>query len=132
MELLGVDVGEVMVPAELRHASVAIVAARREAEAALERARGETAVVQTLADAGRLVDQSPSLLRLRAIQQAETTSARAAAGGGGGPELNAPEPGDDPGEGTADGAATPASGRPGASSGGRARARVAGEPATGD
>jgi regulator of protease activity HflC (stomatin/prohibitin superfamily) len=132
VELLGVDVGEVMVPAELRHASVAIVAARREAEAAVERARGETAVVQTLADAGRLVDQNPSLLQLRAIQQAETTSARAAASGGGGPEAVAPESGDDPADATAEGAATPPSGRAGPSSTGRPRARVAGEPATGD
>jgi len=48
IELLGVDVRDVMVPGELKRASVAIVAARRDAEAAVERARGEGAALRSL------------------------------------------------------------------------------------
>jgi regulator of protease activity HflC (stomatin/prohibitin superfamily) len=132
VELLGVDVSEVMVPAELRHASVAIVAARREAEAAVERARGETAVVKALADAGRLVDQSPSLLRLRAIQQAETSSARAAAGANGGTDAGTPRADAELAEAPENGSARSASGRPEPATGGRARSRAAAEQTTAD
>jgi regulator of protease activity HflC (stomatin/prohibitin superfamily) len=132
VELLGVDVTEVMVPAELRRASVAIVAARREAEAAVERARGETAVVKTLADAGRLIDQSPSLLRLRAIQQAETSSARAALGVNGGTDAGAPPADAERGEAPENGSARSASGRSEPPQGGRARTRAAGAPTTRD
>jgi len=138
VELLGVDVGEVMVPAELRHASVAIVAARREAAASVERARGETAVVKTLADAGRLVDEHPSLLQLRAIQQAEATSARAAAGangGNGGSSASGPavpHTDDDVAGRSESGAAATAPPSVEPTPGGRSRSRSAGEPATGD
>ena len=132
VELLGVDVGEVLVPAELRNASVAIVAARREAEAAVERARGETAVVKTLADAGRLVDQNPAVLQLRAFQQAETTSARAASRGNGGSDAGVPDREGASGEGPENGVPTPAVGGPVATSSGRARTRAAGGPATRD
>jgi regulator of protease activity HflC (stomatin/prohibitin superfamily) len=132
VELLGVDVGEVLVPAELRNASVAIVAARREAEAAVERARGETAVVKTLADAGRLVDQNPAVLQLRAFQQAETTSARAASGTNGGSDGGAPLAAGDSEEAAENGVTTPTASRPVASSSGRARSRAAGGPTTRD
>ena len=75
IELLGVDVRDVMVPAELKRASVAIVAARRDAEAAVERARGETAALRSLANAGQLIDEHPGLLQLRAMQLAEADAA---------------------------------------------------------
>jgi regulator of protease activity HflC (stomatin/prohibitin superfamily) len=69
IELLGVDVRDVMVPSELKRAFAGIVAARREGEAALERARGETAALRTLANAGRMIDDNPGLLQLRILQQ---------------------------------------------------------------
>jgi regulator of protease activity HflC (stomatin/prohibitin superfamily) len=74
VELLGVDVRDVMVPGELKRAFAGIVAARREGEAALERARGETAALRSLANAGRLVDDNPGLLQLRLLQQLEASS----------------------------------------------------------
>jgi regulator of protease activity HflC (stomatin/prohibitin superfamily) len=76
VELLGVDVRDVMVPADLKQASVAIVAARRNAEAAVERARGESAAIRSLANAAPLLDAHPGLIQLRAIQQAEARSGR--------------------------------------------------------
>jgi regulator of protease activity HflC (stomatin/prohibitin superfamily) len=69
LELLGVDVRDVMVPSELKRAFAGIVAARREGEAALERARGETAALRSLANAGRMVEDNPGLLQLRILQQ---------------------------------------------------------------
>lgn len=74
VELLGVDVRDIMVPAELKRAFAGIVAARREGEAALERARGETAALRSLANAGRLVDDNPGLLQLRLLQQLDGSS----------------------------------------------------------
>ena len=74
VELLGVDVRDVMVPGELKRAFAGIVAARREWEASLERARGETAALRSLANAGRLVEDNPGLLQLRLLQQLEASS----------------------------------------------------------
>jgi regulator of protease activity HflC (stomatin/prohibitin superfamily) len=74
VELLGVDVRDVMVPSELKRAFAGIVAARREGEAALERARGETAALRSLANAGRMLDDNPGLLQLRVLQQLGATS----------------------------------------------------------
>jgi regulator of protease activity HflC (stomatin/prohibitin superfamily) len=69
VELLGVDVRDVMVPSELKRAFAGIVAARREGEAAVERARGETAALRGLANAGRMLEDNPGLLQLRILQQ---------------------------------------------------------------
>ena len=74
VELLGVDVRDVMVPSELKRAFAGIVAARREGEAALERARGETAALRSLANAGRMIEDNPGLLQLRILQQLGSTS----------------------------------------------------------
>jgi regulator of protease activity HflC (stomatin/prohibitin superfamily) len=74
VELLRVDVRDVMVPSELKRAFAGIVAARREGEAALERARGETAALRSLANAGRMVEDNPGLLQLRIIQQLGASS----------------------------------------------------------
>jgi regulator of protease activity HflC (stomatin/prohibitin superfamily) len=74
VELLGVDVRDVMVPSELKRAFAGIVAARREGEAALERARGETAALRSLANAGRMVEDNPGLLQLRILQQVGASS----------------------------------------------------------
>lgn len=69
IELLGVDLRDLMVPTELKRAFAGIVAARREGEAALERARGETAALRSLANAGRMIEDNPGLLQLRILQQ---------------------------------------------------------------
>jgi hypothetical protein len=69
IELLSVDVRDVMVPAELRRAYASVVTARHEGAATLERARGETAALRNLANAGRLLDDHPGLLSLRLVQE---------------------------------------------------------------
>jgi regulator of protease activity HflC (stomatin/prohibitin superfamily) len=74
IELTAVEVRDVMVPAELKRAFAAVVAARHEGAAALERARGETAALRSLANAGRLVADNPGLLSLRVVQELSARS----------------------------------------------------------
>lgn len=69
IELTSVDVRDIMVPADLKRAFTAVIAARHEGVAALERARGETAALRSLANAGRMVGDNPGLLSLRVVQE---------------------------------------------------------------
>jgi len=90
LEVLGVDVRDVMVPGELKRAFAGVVAARREGEAALERARGETAALRSLANAGRLVEDHPGLVQLRLLQQLEASSGNTVILGWPGPDGRLP------------------------------------------
>jgi regulator of protease activity HflC (stomatin/prohibitin superfamily) len=63
-----VELKDVMLPAELRRAFAEALKARKEGQAALEKARGETAALRNLANAARMVEQSPALLQLRTLQ----------------------------------------------------------------
>jgi regulator of protease activity HflC (stomatin/prohibitin superfamily) len=69
VELLEVDVRDVMLPGDLKRAFTAVIAARKDGEVALERARAETASLRALANAGRLVDDNPGMLQLRILQE---------------------------------------------------------------
>ena len=69
IELLSVEVRDLMVSGELKRAFAGVVTARKEGEAALERARGETASLRNLANAGRMVEDNPGLLQIRMLQQ---------------------------------------------------------------
>jgi regulator of protease activity HflC (stomatin/prohibitin superfamily) len=73
-----VDVKDVMFPGELKKIFAEVIRAQKEGQAALERARGETAALRSLANAARLVDESPALLSLRVLQ---AVAAAAASGG---------------------------------------------------
>ena len=74
VELLEVQVRDVMLPGELKRAFSSVVAARKEGEAALERARSETAALRSLANAGRTVGDNPGLLQLRILQELGASS----------------------------------------------------------
>jgi regulator of protease activity HflC (stomatin/prohibitin superfamily) len=69
MELVSVQVRDLMFPGPLKRVFAQVTDARQQGLAALEKARGETAALRSLANAARLVDQSPSLLQLRTLQQ---------------------------------------------------------------
>jgi regulator of protease activity HflC (stomatin/prohibitin superfamily) len=62
------EIKDVMLSADLRRAFAEALKARKEGQAALEKARGETAALRNLANAARMVEQSPALLQLRALQ----------------------------------------------------------------
>lgn len=66
--LHGVEVKDVMFPGELKKIFAEVVRAQKEGQAALERARGETAALRSLANAARLVEESPALMDLRVLQ----------------------------------------------------------------
>lgn len=59
---------DVTVSGEIKKAFSDVLRARKAGEAALERARGETAALRNLANAAKLVDDLPALLQIRSLQ----------------------------------------------------------------
>jgi regulator of protease activity HflC (stomatin/prohibitin superfamily) len=70
-----VEVRDVMLPGELRKAFSEVLKARQEGQAALERARGESAALRNLANAARLIEGQPALATLRFLQMLEASNA---------------------------------------------------------
>lgn len=70
-----VAVRDLMVPGELRLAALRVVTARQEGLAALERARGETAALRSLANAAKVAQDNPALLALRTLRAVEAGGA---------------------------------------------------------
>jgi regulator of protease activity HflC (stomatin/prohibitin superfamily) len=68
LEVLAVSLRDFMLSKELRAAYAAVPTARKEGEAALERARGEQAALRNLANAARMLKDNPDLLQLRVLQ----------------------------------------------------------------
>ncbi len=71
LKLLSVSVRDIMFPGDLKNVFAQVVKARKEGEAALEKARGETAALRNLANAAKLMEKNPALLQLRALQTLE-------------------------------------------------------------
>lgn len=74
LTLHGVAVRDLVVPGELKRAVTEVLTAKLAGQATLERARGETAALRSLANAARMAEETPALLQLRLLQQMETTS----------------------------------------------------------
>lgn len=72
IETLSLDIKDVMLPADLRRAFTDVIKARSEGLATLERARAESASMRNLANAAKLLDNNPSLLKLRTLQTLES------------------------------------------------------------
>jgi regulator of protease activity HflC (stomatin/prohibitin superfamily) len=68
LELVQADVKDLTLPGELKKLFTQVTKARQEGLAALERARGETAALRSLANAARLVQDNPALMQLRLLQ----------------------------------------------------------------
>ncbi len=76
---LGITLGElnlkdVIVPGELKRAQIQAQIAQAQAAATLERARGETAALRSMANAVRMAAENPVLIQLRLLQQLDATS----------------------------------------------------------
>lgn len=71
IELVAADIKDVMFPGELKNIFAQIVNARKEGQAALERARGESAALRNLANAAHLLEENPNLRHLRLFQVLE-------------------------------------------------------------
>jgi hypothetical protein len=64
----GLAVRDVMLPANLKKAYSGALEAQKEAQKNLEKARGEQAVLRSLANSSKLYEEHPSLLQARVIQ----------------------------------------------------------------
>ncbi len=73
LRLTQLTIRDIMLPGELKKLYAQVVQARQEGLAQLERARGETAALRSLANAARLTNQNPTLLQLRLLQTLEQT-----------------------------------------------------------
>jgi regulator of protease activity HflC (stomatin/prohibitin superfamily) len=73
LRLLKIEVRDLMLPGELKRAFAQTITAQKEGLASLERARGETASLRSLANAARLMQDHPGLLQLRAVQAIESS-----------------------------------------------------------
>ncbi|HEY3760443.1 MAG TPA: slipin family protein [Verrucomicrobiae bacterium] len=68
INVLAIEVRDVMLPPDLKRAFADVLKAKQEGQAALERARGETAALRHLANAARVMDGNPALMNLRLMQ----------------------------------------------------------------
>ncbi len=68
INVLAVEVKDVMFSAELKRAFADVLKAKQEGQAALERARGESASLRNLANAARVLEGNPALMNLRLMQ----------------------------------------------------------------
>ena len=68
LKLLTADLKDLMISGDLKKSFAQVVKARKEGEAALERARGETAALRSLANAARMLQDNPQLIQLRMLQ----------------------------------------------------------------
>ena len=85
-----VVVRDLVVPGALRSAVADVISARLAGQATLERARGETAALRSLANAARMAQDNPTLLQLRWLQHLGSTGNTVVLGGGviGSPSAN--------------------------------------------
>ena len=68
LEVERVAVRDIMLPGSLKRAYAGVLEARKEAERRLEEARGEQAVLRSLANAARMYADNPALVQARVIQ----------------------------------------------------------------
>jgi len=68
LKLITADLKDLMISGDLKRSFAQVVKARKEGEAALERARGETAALRSLANAARMLQGNPQLVQLRMLQ----------------------------------------------------------------
>jgi regulator of protease activity HflC (stomatin/prohibitin superfamily) len=73
MKIHLIGVKDIMFPGELKKIFAKVVEAQKEGLAALERARGETASLRSLANVAKMLDDNPALLQLRALQSPGNT-----------------------------------------------------------
>jgi hypothetical protein len=76
VNVLALEVKDVMFPADLKRAFADVLKAKQEGQAALERARGESASLRNLANAARVLEGNPALMNLR-LTQSLTTAQKA-------------------------------------------------------
>jgi regulator of protease activity HflC (stomatin/prohibitin superfamily) len=74
LEIQAVNLKDITFPGDLKKVYAQVVLAQKEGQAALERARGETAALRSLANAAQMVSANPALMQLRLLQQVAGSS----------------------------------------------------------
>jgi regulator of protease activity HflC (stomatin/prohibitin superfamily) len=74
LNLISVNIKDIMFPGKLKEIFAQVVSAKQEGLAALEKARGETAALRSLANAAKMIDGNPNLMQLRLVQAMSDTS----------------------------------------------------------
>lgn len=62
------EVKDVMFPADLKRIFNEVIKAKKEGQAVLEKARGESAALRSLANAAKMMEKNPELMNLRVLQ----------------------------------------------------------------
>ncbi len=73
LKLHQIGVKDIMFPGELKKIFAKVVEAQKEGQAALERARGETASLRKLANVAKVLENNPALMQLRTLQSTGNT-----------------------------------------------------------
>jgi len=73
LKLHSVQIRDFMFSGDLKRSFNEVLRARKEGEAKLERARGETAALRNLANAAKMLDDNPNLISLRLLQAIENS-----------------------------------------------------------
>jgi regulator of protease activity HflC (stomatin/prohibitin superfamily) len=71
LSIISIDLKDIMLSAELKKAYLEVVKVKKEALASLEKARGEMATLRSLANAAKMLEKNPELMKLRLIQTLE-------------------------------------------------------------
>lgn len=74
LEVESVNLKDLTFPGDLKKIFAQVVQAQKEGQAALERARSESAALRNLANAANLVRDNPALMQLRLLQQLAASS----------------------------------------------------------
>ncbi|PIQ26688.1 hypothetical protein COW36_00990 [bacterium (Candidatus Blackallbacteria) CG17_big_fil_post_rev_8_21_14_2_50_48_46] len=73
VELCSLSLKDLMLPGDLKRAYAQVFKVQKEAQAQLEKARGEQAALRSLANAARMLEKNPELLNLRLIHTLENS-----------------------------------------------------------
>jgi regulator of protease activity HflC (stomatin/prohibitin superfamily) len=68
IEIVSVDIRDVMLSAELKNSYQGVLMAKKESLSNLEKARGEAAALRTQANAARLFEKNPDLMRMKYLE----------------------------------------------------------------
>lgn len=68
LNLISVHLKDILFPGKLKEVFAQVISARKEGLAILEKARGETAALRSLANAAKMIEANPHLIQLRLVQ----------------------------------------------------------------
>lgn len=68
LNVTDIAVRDIILPANLKRAYAGVLEAQKEAQKQLEKARGEQAVLRSLANSSKMYDNNPSLMQARIVQ----------------------------------------------------------------